>query len=218
MEKKDIEKLKEQYAEGWDLSAIFGLVDFPDFLELLANNIKNNLDVIFDDITEKYTLDSKPQEVEVIKSVEEVIPLSDNIVVYTDGACFPNPGKGSYAVIILEDGKKFEYSGRFEKATNNRMELFAVIEALRKLKDKRKRNITIYSDSEYVIKAINNKWVNKWATFDNFKGKKNKDLWLTYLEAVIDFKNVKFVWVKGHNGNKYNERADQLAGEALKRK
>lgn len=135
------------------------------------------------------------------------------IEIYTDGASSGNPGPGGYGV-ILRSGKYYkELSEGFRKTTNNRMELLAVIKALEALK-KPGQAVIIYSDSKYVIDAIDKKWVYGWLQ-KGFKDKKNKDLWLRYLE-ISKQHNIKFIWVRGHAGHKENERCDELAVAAYK--
>ena len=137
------------------------------------------------------------------------------IEIYTDGAASGNPGPGGYGV-ILRSGKHYkELSAGFRLTTNNRMELMAVIVALNALKTPG-QEVTIFSDSKYVIDSIEKKWVFGWLK-TGFKGKKNKDLWLQYLTAH-KLHNIKFVWVKGHNNHPENERCDQLAVAASKNK
>ena len=137
------------------------------------------------------------------------------IEIFTDGASSGNPGPGGYGV-ILRSGKHYkELSQGFRKTTNNRMELMAVIKGLEALKNTN-QTVTIYSDSKYVIDAIEKKWVYGWLQ-KGFKDKKNKDLWLRYLE-VSRLHNIKFVWVRGHAGHPENERCDQLAVNAYKQK
>jgi len=135
------------------------------------------------------------------------------IEIFTDGASSGNPGPGGYGV-ILRSGKHYkELSEGFRKTTNNRMELLAVIKGLEALKSP-KQDVTIYSDSKYVIDAIEKRWVHGWLQ-KGFAGKKNKDLWLRYLE-ISKLHKIKFVWVRGHNGHPENERCDQLAVAAGK--
>lgn len=136
----------------------------------------------------------------------------DSVIVHTDGACSGNPGKGGYG-LILQSGKHFkEESEGFELTTNNRMELLSVIRSLELLK-REGCNVTIYSDSKYVVNAVEKGWVFNWEK-KNFKDKKNPDLWKRFLEVYPRHK-VKFVWVKGHAGNQMNERADVLATSAI---
>ena len=137
------------------------------------------------------------------------------IEIFTDGASSGNPGPGGYGA-ILRSGKYYkELSEGFRKTTNNRMELLAVIKALEALK-KPDQTVIIYSDSKYVIDAIDKKWVYGWLQ-KGFKDKKNKDLWLRYLD-ISKQHNIKFVWVRGHAGHKENERCDELAVSASKQK
>jgi ribonuclease HI len=137
------------------------------------------------------------------------------IEIFTDGASSGNPGPGGYGV-ILRSGKYYkELSEGFRKTTNNRMELLAVIKALEALKNPN-QTVTIYSDSKYVIDAIEKRWVQGWLA-KGFAGKKNKDLWLRYLDVSRQH-SIKFVWVRGHNGHPENERCDELAVAAGKQK
>ena len=133
------------------------------------------------------------------------------IEVFTDGASSGNPGPGGYGAILKSGNHYKELSAGFRKTTNNRMELLAVIAALEALK-KPGQNVTIFSDSKYVIDAVEKKWVFGWVA-KGFAGKKNKDLWLRFLE-LYKFHRIKFVWVKGHTGHPENERCDRLAVEA----
>lgn len=135
-----------------------------------------------------------------------------NIEIYTDGACSGNPGKGGWgAVLVYKDVEK-ELSGGEKKTTNNRMELTAVIMALKALKEP--CNVKLTTDSKYVCDSINKGWVYSWKKNDWKKADKkpalNVDLWQELLE-LLAVHNVEFNWVKGHNGHKYNERCDQLA-------
>ncbi|WP_256004993.1 ribonuclease HI [Pedobacter deserti] len=137
------------------------------------------------------------------------------IELYTDGAASGNPGPGGYGV-ILRSGKHYkELSAGFRLTTNNRMELLAVIVGLSALKQPGQQ-VIVYSDSKYVIDSVEKKWVFGWLKTD-FKGKKNRDLWLKFL-SVYKLHDVKFVWVKGHNNHPENERCDQLAVAASKNK
>ncbi|MDP3913422.1 MAG: ribonuclease HI [Bacteroidota bacterium] len=134
-----------------------------------------------------------------------------NITIYTDGAARGNPGPGGYGAVLMSGQFRKELSGGFELTTNNRMELLAVIVALEALKIENSQ-VTIYSDSKYVVDAVEKGWIWNWVKI-RFKGKKNEDLWLRFLKIYQKHK-VKFVWVKGHADIPENERCDQLAVEA----
>ncbi len=137
------------------------------------------------------------------------------ITMYTDGAAKGNPGNGGYG-IVLKAGKHYrEISEGFRMTTNNRMELLAVIVGLETIK-KHGQTIEIYSDSKYVVDAVNKKWVFNWEK-KAFKGKKNIDLWQRFLK-IYRKQNVSFYWVKGHAGNIYNEKCDELAVIAAEQK
>jgi ribonuclease HI len=133
------------------------------------------------------------------------------ITIYTDGAARGNPGPGGYGIVLLSGNYRKEISDGYTHTTNNRMELLAVIVALEALKIEGS-DVTIYTDSKYVADAVTKGWVFNWVK-KRFKGKKNADLWLRFLE-VFKKHVVKFIWVKGHANNPLNERCDQLAVEA----
>lgn len=137
------------------------------------------------------------------------------IEIYTDGAASGNPGPGGYGVILRAGNHYKELSGGFRLTTNNRMELLAVIEGLKALK-RPGQQVVIYSDSKYVVDAVEKGWVFGWVK-KAFKDKKNKDLWLQYLE-LHKLHQVKFIWIKGHNNHPENERCDQLAVAASQNK
>jgi ribonuclease HI len=130
------------------------------------------------------------------------------IIMYTDGAARGNPGPGGYGVVLLSGSHRKELSQGYQLTTNNRMELMAAIEGLEALKIQQ-CNVTIYTDSKYVVDSVEKKWVFNWLKI-RFKGKKNSDLWIRFLE-VYEKHTVKFVWVKGHASIPENERCDQLA-------
>ena len=134
-----------------------------------------------------------------------------SINIYTDGACSGNPGVGGWGVIIIENEKKVFLTGGLSSTTNNQMELLAAINALKFFKYKKKLNI--YTDSKYVKDGIT-LWIKKWEhngwKTANKKPVKNKSLWIE-LNNEIKKHEVEWKWVKGHGGNKYNEKADQLA-------
>lgn len=135
------------------------------------------------------------------------------IEIFTDGASSGNPGPGGYGVILRAGNHYKELSGGYRKTTNNRMELLAVIKALEAL-NKPNQDVIIYSDSKYVIDAIEKKWVFGWVK-TGFKDKKNKDLWMRFLE-LNKLHKIRFAWVRGHNGHPENERCDILAVTAYK--
>jgi ribonuclease HI len=138
--------------------------------------------------------------------------MSNELTMYTDGAARGNPGPGGYGTILFWGSHRKELSRGYRYTTNNRMELMAVIAGLEALK-KEGLKITIYSDSQYVVKAVEQGWLKNWVA-TNFKGgKKNKDLWLHYYELAKK-NNIRFVWVKGHADNPYNNRCDELATAA----
>ncbi len=134
------------------------------------------------------------------------------VVIYTDGASRGNPGPGGYGVVLLsEKGHYKEISEGFRKTTNNRMELLSVIVGLESIK-KEGTEVTIFSDSKYVVDAVEKGWVFGWEK-KGFSKKKNPDLWKRFLRVYRKHK-VKLDWVKGHAGNKYNEKCDELAVKA----
>jgi ribonuclease HI len=133
------------------------------------------------------------------------------IRIFTDGSSRGNPGPGGYGIVLKYKDLEKEISGGFRRTTNNRMELMALIVALESLQTDQ-YPIEVYSDSKYVIDAITKGWVFTWRT-KNFKGKKNKDLWLRYLDLHPKFK-LSYNWVKGHAGHPENERCDVLAVDA----
>ena len=133
------------------------------------------------------------------------------VTIYTDGAAKGNPGKGGYGVVLLSGKHRKEISGGFKLTTNNRMELLAVIIGLESLK-KNNETVVVYSDSKYVVDAVEKKWVFSWEK-TNFNKKKNPDLWIRFLKIYRQH-NIAFKWVKGHSNNVENNRCDLLAVEA----
>ena len=136
---------------------------------------------------------------------------------YTDGSCLGNPGPGGYGAILDFQGHRKELFQGFRLTTNNRMELLAVIEGLAALKHP--CQVTVYSDSEYIVKAMHGGWPHKWKQ-NNWKRKGSKpalnpDLWQRLL-TLCETHEVQFVWVRGHSGHPQNERCDRLANEAAK--
>ena len=149
--------------------------------------------------------------------------MKKKVVLYTDGACSGNPGIGGYGAILVHvdsNGIKHEkeFAQGYKMTTNNQMELLAVIVGLEALK--KPCEVTVYSDSKYVVDAFNNKWIDGWiAKGWKTAGKspvKNVDLWKRLLEAKKAHE-VEFIWVKGHAGHEYNERCDSLAVAAGKK-
>ncbi len=134
------------------------------------------------------------------------------LVIYTDGSSRGNPGNGGYGAILIWGDKVKELWGGYKYTTNNRMELMGVIQSLMAV-TKKNIPITIYTDSQYIVNSVEKKWLDKWIKTDFKGGKKNKDLWLTYASLAKDF-TIKFVWVKGHANNAYNNRCDELATAA----
>ncbi|MBC7783188.1 MAG: ribonuclease HI [Burkholderiales bacterium] len=148
------------------------------------------------------------------------IPKQKEVLIYTDGACDPNPGIGGWAAILIhpETGVKTEITGAELESTNNRMELTAAIEALSRLKQP--CDVTLYTDSEYVKNAFTNGWLTAWQkrgwkTADK-KPVKNQDLWLKLLKAAEKHRIV-WMWIRGHNVDVNNNRCDELAVEARRK-
>ena len=130
------------------------------------------------------------------------------ITIYTDGSSLGNPGAGGYGVVLISGPHRKELSAGFRQTTNNRMELMAVCVALEALKFDGS-DVTIYSDSKYVVDAVSKGWVFGWER-KHFSGKKNPDLWARFLRAYRRH-HVRFVWVKGHAETVENNRCDALA-------
>ena len=137
------------------------------------------------------------------------------VTVYTDGSCLGNPGPGGYAAILDYRGHRREISGGYRQTTNNRMELLAAIQALATLKEP--CSVMLHSDSEYVVRAMNERWPYSWRSKGwRRTGKKevaNLDLWSDLLD-LCERHDVQFYWVKAHAGHPENERCDKLAVEA----
>lgn len=136
----------------------------------------------------------------------------NGLTLYTDGSSRGNPGRGGYGTILMWKGASKELSKGYRLTTNNRMELMSVIAGLEAL-NRKGLNIQIYSDSQYVVKAVTEGWLQKWVRTGFSGGKKNKDLWMRYHELSKDH-HIKFVWVKGHAENSFNNRCDELATAA----
>lgn len=138
--------------------------------------------------------------------------MSKEVTIYTDGSARGNPGPGGYGVILMSGHHRKELSQGYHYTTNNRMELMAVIAGMEALK-KEGMQVTIYSDSQYVVKAVEEGWLKNWIK-TNFKGgKKNPDLWTAFYR-LSQKHTLKFRWVKGHANNPYNNRCDELATAA----
>lgn len=138
--------------------------------------------------------------------------MKKQVTLYTDGACSGNPGPGGWGAILVYREVEREFSGGEEKTTNNRMELLAVIEGLRRLKEP--CEVTVYSDSRYLVDAINQGWALRWRENGWMRNKRdhalNPDLWEELLN-LLEQHTCTFVWVKGHAENPYNNRCDALA-------
>ncbi len=144
--------------------------------------------------------------------------MEHNVVIYTDGACSGNPGPGGWGAILMYDDYKKEISGYNENTTNNIMEITAVLEALKLLKEECK--VKVYSDSAYVVNAFKQGWINNWQknnwkTADK-KPVKNKELWEELYNNLLQHK-FEFIKVKGHSDNEYNNRCDLLATDEIKK-
>ncbi|MCL2217909.1 MAG: ribonuclease HI [Defluviitaleaceae bacterium] len=142
--------------------------------------------------------------------------MGKKVTIYTDGACSGNPGPGGYGVVMLYGEHRRELSGGEAETTNNRMEMMGVIKGLESLKQP--CEVDVYSDSRYVVDAIQKGWALRWRENNWKRNKKeaalNPDLWETLL-SLLEKHSVTFHWVKGHAGNPENERCDELAREAI---
>ena len=145
--------------------------------------------------------------------------MSDSpaVTIHTDGACLGNPGPGGYGVILDYQGRRKELSGGYDPTTNNRMELLAAIIGLEMLT--RPCNVTLYSDSRYLVDAVSKGWAVRWRKNGWMRNKReaavNPDLWERLLN-LLERHNTEFRWVRGHSGNPDNERCDALAGAAAR--
>ncbi len=143
------------------------------------------------------------------------VDLSNSVIIYTDGGAHPNPGRGGYGAVLLYKGKRKELSGGYSLTTNNRMEILAAIRALEVLK--RRCSVMLYSDSKYIVNAINKGWARRWRRNNWMRTKeeaaKNSDLWSQLLE-LCEQHEVNFQWVRGHAASKENNRCDTLATRA----
>lgn len=138
----------------------------------------------------------------------------EEIKIYTDGSSLGNPGPGGYAAILVYRNQRKELSGGFKHTTNNRMELTAVIEALKTVKPDARQKIIVYTDSRLICDAFHKKWLDNWLNNGWKKSDKkpvlNKDLWEQLLELTKG-RQIKFEWLKGHSGHPENERCDELS-------
>lgn len=143
--------------------------------------------------------------------------MRDTVIIHTDGACSGNPGPGGWGAVLQYNGHEKELSGSESNTTNNRMELLAAIRALEALK--KPCSVALYTDSQYLRDGIT-KWLPDWKKRGwktaSRKPVKNQDLWRE-LEAVLEKHAVEWHWVRGHDGNHGNERADKLATEAIRK-
>ena len=139
--------------------------------------------------------------------------MVNEVIIYTDGACSGNPGRGGYGVVLMSGSHRKEISEGFRLTTNNRMELLAVIKGLEALR-KKGTCVKLFTDSQYVANAVNKGWVFDWER-KHFKKKKNQDLWIRFL-GLYRQHNVSLFWLRGHNNDTENERCDILAVNASK--
>jgi len=142
-----------------------------------------------------------------------------HVKIYTDGAAHPNPGAGGYGAVLLWNGKRKELSGGFRRTTNNRMEILAAIRGLEALKCP--CVVTLYTDSQYLANAITKGWARRWQRNGWMRNREepalNSDLWEQLL-SLCEVHSVRFEWVRGHVGNRENERCDALARKARSRR
>ena len=142
----------------------------------------------------------------------------EKVIIYTDGACSGNPGPGGWGAILMYQSNKKEMSGGARQTTNNIMELTAALEALKQLKFP--CEVELYSDSAYLVNAFNQKWIEGWKkknwTNSSKEPVKNKEIWQE-LDKLTNIHKVKFIKVKGHADNEYNNRCDELARNAIQK-
>jgi ribonuclease HI len=140
------------------------------------------------------------------------------VTIYTDGGCSPNPGPGGYGIVLIYGEQRRELSGGYRNTTNNRMELTAAIRGLQALKEP--CDVTLFSDSQYVVNGITKGWARRWKSKGWIKSDKrpaeNIDLWEGLLN-LCETHTVRFEWIRGHNGYAENECCDRLAGDASRR-
>lgn len=142
----------------------------------------------------------------------KIATSGDQIIIYSDGACTGNPGKGGYGAVIIDGDRREELSGGYQLTTNNRMEMMGAIAALESLKSN--SQVKLHSDSKYIVDAVTKGWAKKWQANRWRRNRKemakNPDLWQELLD-LCKIHDVEFVWVKGHAGIPENERCDRLA-------
>jgi ribonuclease HI len=165
--------------------------------------------------------DPSPQKANKKNHVErgDTSPKPGEVTIFTDGGSINNPGPGGYGIVMIHDGGETELSGGFRLTTNNRMELMGPIVAIKEL-SVHNRPITLYSDSSYLVNGITKSWAKSWRKRGWRKSDKspaiNPDLWGELLD-LIEKLDITFRWVKGHAGNQYNERCDNLAVTAARK-
>jgi len=183
--------------------------DFDELLSVLENR-ENLTDNISNGINKNIVQTNMFND--DIKNNFEEIPIKNSVMIYTDGACSGNPGAGGWGAVLIHGENKKEISGFDPLTTNNKMEMTAVIKALSMLKQRCR--VSLYSDSAYVVNAINLKWLDSWKK-NGWKGAdkkpvKNIELWQE-LDNLINYHIVEFIKVKGHSDNELNNRCDELA-------
>ncbi len=168
-----------------------------------------------------HTRQERAEGLEPRADEEWTAPVSEGgIVIYADGGSINNPGPGGYGVVILENGSRRELSGGFRFTTNNRMELMGCIVGLKALGEGPVKPVTIYTDSRYVAEGISRGWARRWKKNgwmrDARHRAENIDLWSVLLDLCERY-GARFIWLKGHSGNRENERCDVLAKQAAKK-
>jgi len=140
-----------------------------------------------------------------------------HVILYTDGGCIRNPGPGGYGTVLVYGSSRKELSGGFRKTTNNRMEIYAAIKGLEAIKEPCR--VTVYSDSQYLVNAMQRGWARRWEANGWKRSKREKainpDLWEKLLR-LSEIHKVQFEWIRGHAGHEENECCDRLAGEAAR--
>jgi len=202
-----------------DLPLVIEIVDEADrlaqFVPVLNDMIKQGLVILekIDVLINRHGEQDTPSPITTKKSSGV---STDEIHIYTDGSAIGNPGPGGYGILLIMDGDTTEFSQGFQHTTNNRMEMLAVITALEKIPEaRRKRKVFVHSDSQYTINGITKGWAKSWKKrgWKKADGKPalNPDLWKRMLAITEQYAGLTFKWVKGHAGNTLNERVDELA-------